>query len=353
GGGGGVDGTKRSALVTFGLDHSLLRDAASRAGTDEFLSGSDPVWRASFGATGQLAAEFGRRLYINAGVRLEHTTGFIAQDIAAALPSLGAAWVHDAGPLSFKLRGAYGRAIRSPREAGYRLASALSPEQQQGIEVGADINIGSHFAVRVTRFDQLARDLVQPVLATITSTARPGLSTEPTRQFFTLQNVGVISNRGWEFQANGVRGPLNLSGSLGLVESRVVHVASGYTGDLRAGDRTLQVPGLTASAAATWSGRSWTSTLSVARASDWVSYDRIRLTDEASDLVVSGAALRSYWLNYPGVTRLRASFSRELSRGFLILLSGDNLLGTQRGEPDNITVLPGRTLTAGLRALFR
>jgi iron complex outermembrane receptor protein len=33
-------------------------------------------------------------------------------------------------------------------------------------------------------------------------------------------------------------------------------------------------------------------------------------------------------------------------------LDGENLLNEQRGEPDNVTVLPGRTLSAGLRLRF-
>jgi hypothetical protein len=33
-------------------------------------------------------------------------------------------------------------------------------------------------------------------------------------------------------------------------------------------------------------------------------------------------------------------------------VDGENLLDEQRGEPDNITVLPGRTVSAGLRLSF-
>jgi outer membrane receptor protein involved in Fe transport len=33
-------------------------------------------------------------------------------------------------------------------------------------------------------------------------------------------------------------------------------------------------------------------------------------------------------------------------------VSGDNLLNYQRNEPDNATVLPGRTLMTGLRVKF-
>jgi iron complex outermembrane receptor protein len=55
-------------------------------------------------------------------------------------------------------------------------------------------------------------------------------------------------------------------------------------------------------------------------------------------------------LKYGGVTRLRASVGRSLFRGLSINLSGENLLNRQHGEPDNVTVVPGRTLTFGLRA---
>jgi len=33
-------------------------------------------------------------------------------------------------------------------------------------------------------------------------------------------------------------------------------------------------------------------------------------------------------------------------------VTGTNLLDRQQGEPDNATVLPGRTVTAGVRATF-
>ena len=63
-----------------------------------------------------------------------------------------------------------------------------------------------------------------------------------------------------------------------------------------------------------------------------------------------GQQLRNYWLKYGGVTRLRASVSRGLYRGLSVNLSGENLLNRQHGEPDNVTVVPGRTLNFGLRA---
>jgi hypothetical protein len=34
------------------------------------------------------------------------------------------------------------------------------------------------------------------------------------------------------------------------------------------------------------------------------------------------------------------------------MVTAENLLDHQLGEPDNVTVLPGRTITGGLRAKF-
>jgi iron complex outermembrane receptor protein len=49
---------------------------------------------------------------------------------------------------------------------------------------------------------------------------------------------------------------------------------------------------------------------------------------------------------------MRVTTTHELRHGLDLILTGDNLLNQQRGEPDNITVLPGRTVTAGVRAKF-
>jgi iron complex outermembrane receptor protein len=41
---------------------------------------------------------------------------------------------------------------------------------------------------------------------------------------------------------------------------------------------------------------------------------------------------------------------RTVFRGLSLNVSGENLLNRQHGEPDNITVVPGRTISFGLRA---
>jgi iron complex outermembrane receptor protein len=145
-----------------------------------------------------------------------------------------------------------------------------------------------------------------------------------------------------------------LNGGLTLTESNVRRLAVGYTGDLRDGDRMLEVPRRTLSAGAVWSAERWRASVNASRASDWINYDRIGLAsaivrDQQPPNDALGPWLRSYWQRYNGVTRLRASYSRDLRSGLSLLIGGENLLGGQRGEPDNLTVLPGRTVSVGLR----
>jgi iron complex outermembrane receptor protein len=105
---------------------------------------------------------------------------------------------------------------------------------------------------------------------------------------------------------------------------------------------------------ARWRDSRWSLAVAASRAEDWVNYDRLALAEAFAQggpgRGFTGAELRNYWKVYPGVTRLRASASRLLGRDFRITLSGENLLNEQQGEPDNLTVLPGRTLSLGLWA---
>ena len=66
----------------------------------------------------------------------------------------------------------------------------------------------------------------------------------------------------------------------------------------------------------------------------------------------AGAQLRAYWMRYDGPVHLRATTSRDIVNGFALTIAGDNLLNHQTGEPDNATIVPGRTVTVGVRAKF-
>jgi iron complex outermembrane receptor protein len=286
---------------------------------------------------------------------------------------IGGAIVGDHGDVTMKLRAAYGKGIRPVQGAirelawsGHRTALVaydLAPEEQAGVEAGADLFVGRNLGFHVTRFDQQATGLIQSVAVTLPARAPSrgarfdaGPSGE-TYVAYQLQNVGEISNRGWELQSSADFGRLSLTGTLSLVDSRVQRLATGYTGDLQAGDRMLDVPARTTSMTGSWTGRGWFSSLTLSRAADWTGYDRLAVASALTSGGVSpgelvGDRLRGYWRQYDGVTRLRANFSRDLFRGLSLVFAGDNLLGQQRGEPDNATVVPGRTVTAGLKAKF-
>jgi iron complex outermembrane receptor protein len=140
------------------------------------------------------------------------------------------------------------------------------------------------------------------------------------------------------------------------VDSRVAQTATGYRGELRVGDRMLDVPASTLSLSASWSVGRWSLSTTAARADDWVGYDRTAigeaLANTSREYDVGGPLLRRYWLNYSGVTRWRANASYRLRGDLSVLVGGENLLNVQRGAPDNATVTAGRTLSFGLRSMF-
>jgi iron complex outermembrane recepter protein len=284
---------------------------------------------------------------------------------------IGASFVKQLDLVTVKLRGAYGRGIRPvhtiARAATWMgghayddAAGALEPEQQKGLESGIDLFVGQLLALHATRFDQRAFGLVQPV-AVLTDTS---VTADPREEHFAyqLQNVGAIDNRGWELQGTSRVGAVTLTGTISLVDSRVATLHRGYTGDLRPGDRMLEVPSRTFGGSAAWSaGTRLALSTSLSRANDWVSYDRLALAQMLAQTMESGhegtrplvgPELRAYWRVYGGVTHWSASSAYTLSPRMTLIFTGDNLLGHQRGEPDNLTVLPGRTLTLGVRAGF-
>lgn len=361
---------RMAGTITLAGEHSVLREAtfATRMpGT----SGAAPfenatAWRVTTGLIAQGSLAFREALYLTGGLRLERDAGYTTTRQLAALPMLGAAYVHDvAGGATLKLRAAYGRGIRPPRTASgqamwmsaerFAPSAALSSEVQAGTEMGADLLFGRGFGLHVTRFDQRASGLIQAVAIPI---AMPEDEAPERRHLgYQLQNVGEIANRGWEMQGTARTGRLSLAGTLSLVQSVVEKVTPGYSGDLRAGDRMLEVPARTASLTASWNAPRWYTTWTVTRAADWINYDRLALSQSLgatgdSPGAYPGATLRDYWRRYDGVSHLRATASRDLSPDVALLVAGDNLLDQQRGEPDDVTIVPGRTLSFGVRLRF-
>jgi outer membrane receptor protein involved in Fe transport len=370
---------KADGTLTFGLEESVLRQAATQTQAVRQGSGQYPMavemlretWNHDTGILSQLTMSWQNSMYLSGGLRIERNDSFSGSNRYPLLPMIGVAVVRGLGEAELKWRVAYGKGIRPPQTParssaqGYtggfynqglsQTLAALDPEVQAGYETGVELYAGRALTLQLTRFDQRVTGLIQNVAVGVDTFSR-GPGTE-TRVRYQLQNVGQISNTGWEVQGNYSRGPLGIVSTYSTVDSRVQALANGYNGDLRVEDRMLSVPRHTGSLTVSWLEGKWFGALGATRAQNWINYDRLRLAQDylkpGIDLrAVTGAQLRNYWAKYDGETHLRLTLSRDLLRGFTAVVVGDNLLGGQLGEPDNVTIRAGRTITGGLRASF-
>ena len=381
---GSDEGTQTT--VTLGAEHAATRQELEirderRGGELSLramsLAEATSMWSNTAGVLAQVNTSIRNNLFFSAGGRAERTTGFSSPARLSLLPMLGAAYVRERNGQTLKLRASYGKGIRASTSAlrsatwmGGQSSALLStagsqllltslrhlePESQSGVEFGADLSLGHSLGLHVTRFDQHATGLIQAVALPVA--VRVGGRKPEQGIAYELQNVGAITNRGWELQASSMIGRWSLLAGASFVDSRVRHVGQRYGGELRAGDRMLEVPGRTFSLQAAYTSSRWAMSWTAARAVDWINYDQLliaeqRLVPGFDAKTVTGGRLRDYWRTYNGATRLRGNVSYRFSRGFSLVMGGENLLNLQRGEPDNVTVIPGRTITVGLRTKF-
>lgn len=333
--------------VTLGAERARL----SHRSDDEPAGGvSQRDW--ATGAFAQTSVALANTLVLTAGVRSEANTGFGADHGAVTLPLLGAALARTQGPLTFKLRAAYGKGIRPPApgaatagvvHAWQQLPNPdLGPESQRGSEYGVDLHVAAHTRLHLTVFDQIADGLIQ--LVPINVQARPKTVQQ--------QNIGSIDNKGWEIEGASTLGPLLLSAHYAKTASRVRSVAPRYTGTFRAGDRMLEVPAWTAGVTSALDlGRVQVSA-TVWRVGDWVNYDWITLYRTVFVERRARGPARNYWITYPGFTRVRVAATARLWSGGELVARGENLNNAQNAGRDNLRVNTGRTIMLGLRLRY-
>ena len=336
-----------STTVTLGAERARLSHRAE----DEPASGvSRRHW--ATGAFAQTNVALANTLVLTAGLRSEANTGFGADHGAVALPLLGAALARTHGPITLKLRGAYGKGIRPPAP-GAALAGVvhswqqlanpeLGPESQRGTEYGVDLHVAAHSRLHITVFDQIADGLIQLVPINV--------QTQP--KTVQQQNIGAIDNRGWEIEGSSTFGRVLLSGHYARTASRVRSVAPRYTGALRPGDRMLEVPAWAAGMTSALDLGRLRVSATVWRVGDWVNYDWITLYRTVFVERRPPGPVRNYWITYPGFTKLRATVSANLWRDAEVVARGENLTNEQNGGRDNLHVNTGRTITLGLRLRY-
>lgn len=361
-------GEPTRATLTFSAEQSTLRLSAlessrllsaDRLQQASLVTRNTTTWQNSTGLSAQVNVAVDDLFFATGGVRMERDSR-LSDERIAALPMLGVATAGDYGPFTVKLRAAYGKGIRPPTTAARTQLwqpgaaepqSRLGPEEQSGTEVGLDLALHRVLALQLTRFDQRASGLIQQVAIGTNAGA------QARHMMYAAENVGEISNAGWELEATSAWQRLSATGAVTFVDSRVRRVAPGYTGDLVAGDRMLQVPARTASLNLAWTAPDWHAAITGSRALDWINYDELALAqawtaENRPARYLVGPLLRDYWRRYDGGLRLRASASRDVRPDLSLEISADNLLNYQRGEPDNITIVPGRTIMTGVRIKF-
>jgi hypothetical protein len=254
----GIEPTRLT--LTMSAEHSTLREVSEtpqlmapmgKNTTTRIDPRSVVTWQNSTGVTTQASGAVNNTLFITGGVRVERDSRLATTEDVAVLPMLGVATVGEVGPFTVKLRGAYGEGLRPPATlghaafwqspAGSSTQQSLGAERQSGIEAGIDVALQQALSLKITHFDQRASGLIQQVAVPADN---DWLSH---RWMYVLENVGEITNRGWELEATTGFSRLSVSGTLSFVDSRVQKLATGYNGDLLTGDRMLQVPARTGS----------------------------------------------------------------------------------------------------------
>jgi outer membrane receptor for ferrienterochelin and colicin len=290
-------------------------------------------------------------LFMTAAIRAEESTTFGVDLTTPLLPRVGLSFVPVRGRTTVKLRGSWGRGIRSPSPGqAFGLANAfqihlanttLAPEEQAGWDAGIDITLGSTASLSLTGFDQTASNLI--ILIPLASTPIP---------VYQFQNTGQVSNRGVEVEASLVRRELTLKAHYSYVRSRIAALGPTFDGDLQIGDQPEGIPAHTAAATMTYASRTGTTVTAAAthignlRGSDAVGLFRCL---GGTGPCPSGSR---FSITYPALTKFNVGVRRRLSQSLEGYLAIDNLTNNQSYEADNINPVLGRLTMAGLQAAF-
>ncbi len=349
-----VDTPTLSLGATLGAERStLLRERlgfrADLSGTGTGLASLYNDQVDNSGVFGQVKMEVNNSLFLTAGLRGERNSSFGENYGTAYAPMLGAALTRDLGATTVKFRAAYGKGIRPPQPnarraiqtLGFRQVAnpELQPEVQSGTEAGVELYMGDRANLSLTTYSQTADGLIQQVVANRRMSAR-------TVQF---QNVGRIHNRGVELEGSVRSGSLRGDLTWALTDSRVRALSRWYTGDLNIGDRVPEVPASAGMASLTWEAARFRTTVGANFVGAWVGYDWLSFYGGEMAGQSMRPEMRSYWVDYPSITKPFIGFNYALARGAEWYLRVDNLTNVQQNERDNLQITQGRTATFGLR----
>jgi iron complex outermembrane receptor protein len=343
-----------NATFTFGLERNTLE--RERFGFTQTVSGIGSGQTALYfdrvvnsGAFGQIKLVPTATWHLTAGIRGERNSSFGPNVGTAWSPMVGAAHTHELwrGRAALKLRAAYGKGIRPPPPSARRRITTvrfrqienneLRPEEQSGIEYGAEAYVGDRLSLSVTAYKQNANELIQQVV----------IANE--RQVVQYQNVGRIANTGLELEGTARFGQLRGSATMSWTDSEVRKLSKTYTGDLRVGDQVPEVPNSAGQAWLSYDLAGLRLTSGATFIGSWTGYDWLAYYDAAADAASAPPNLRTYWVRYPALIKPFAMVEGRLGREAALFLRVDNLANTQLNERDNLQITAGRTTTVGVK----
>jgi len=320
------------------------------------LTGPSFVLRAvsdNLGVFAQTQINVSNAAFLTAGVRAEKNPGF-GRDVGTVLsPRIGGAYVRPIGPMTVKLRASYGESIHAPDPSqnqpmptpgvGQLYNPDLRPERQRGSDGGVDLYWGARGSLSVTYYTQRVIDLIELTLG-------PTVDSVTQQQ---QQNVGAISNRGWELEARYGLRRWQALGSLSLTQSRIQELSSAYSGDYRIGDNVLGVPSRSAGLTITYSPSATMSFhANVTSVSSWINRDVIALSAVLFGGAPSRERGRDYWMTYSGFTKVAVGVERKLWKDIHGTFDIGNVTNGRAFENHNREIPVPRVLTLGLRASY-
>ncbi len=296
-------------------------------------------------------------VFVTAGLRAESNPNFGSAHGLDYSPRVGLSYAREMGPLSIKIRTAYGRAIRPP-VAGDKQAAIFDPLSRQAanprlgpeVQVGGDGGIDVYYrdvaSLETTYYSQRADDLLQSAL----------LAFDPSTgaSIYQNQNVGRVKNTGVELHGS-LRpiAPLRLTATYSVTASRVERLAPGYVGSFThtyhvgedvlgvahsagaLGVQVLEGP-TTVTVDASLIGRS--------RNVDWLSY----FTQSVGRLNPNPAATPQA-IMYPVLAKYDVSVAHELTNHLAAFVRVRNLTNNVTPDFRNHYEMMGRSTMAGVR----
>lgn len=239
----GVDAMQYESQIEVASSPALTGTLSGGANAPPYVSRTTESERGAF-AQAQLA--MWSTLYLTGGIRGEHDSNYGSKYGVNYAPRYGASLVHAIGPVTAKLRMAYGRATRAPasgaRQAVFltnttygtyqsQIASPdLGPETQAGTESGLELYWGARASVQITHYDQHVDNLIISIPVDSAPSLNPNTAGNYTyARVSQKQNVGAVHNVGWEGQATlNLLGGLSLNGTLSDNITRFQHLNAQY-----------------------------------------------------------------------------------------------------------------------------